>query len=187
LFFLALTPVNFRAGRMPFVFFASLSLIAVIGLLWLFTHDVSSQESRLIFIAFILLSLWLMHKGVSTERVIILGSAFATLHIGLGAYFGQGIFSPRVNWLYLIPILMFHIDGRRAGLWWGGVVLLVFLVAVFNVASWVYAHPTSPQLVHNVNASAAPQDPAEVERCQVPEFAKKIGHEQQWKLHNGCQ
>jgi hypothetical protein len=73
------------------------------------------------------------------------------------------------------------------GSWVQGVVLLVFLVAVFNVASWVYAHPTSPPLVHNVNASAAPQDPAEVERCRVPEFAKKIGHEQQWKLHNGCQ
>ena len=73
------------------------------------------------------------------------------------------------------------------GSWVQGVVLLVFLVAVFNVASWVYAHPTSPPLVHNVNASVAPQDPAEIERCRVPEFAKKIGHEQQWKLHNGCQ
>jgi hypothetical protein len=73
------------------------------------------------------------------------------------------------------------------GSWVQGVVLLVFLVAVFNVASWVNAHPTSAPLVHNVNASAAPQDPAEVERCRVPEFAKKIGHEQQWKLHNGCQ
>jgi hypothetical protein len=73
------------------------------------------------------------------------------------------------------------------GSWVQGVVLLVFLVAVINVASWVYAHPTSPPLVHNVNASVTPQDPAEIERCRVPEFAKKIGHEQQWKLHNGCQ
>jgi hypothetical protein len=38
-----------------------------------------------------------------------------------------------------------------------------------------------------VSATVAPLDPAEVERCKVPEFAKKIGHEQQWKLHNGCQ
>lgn len=27
---------------------------------------------------------------------------------------------------------------------------------------------------------------AEAERCQVPAFAKAIGHEAQWKLHNGC-
>ena len=29
-------------------------------------------------------------------------------------------------------------------------------------------------------------DPAEAARCQVPEFAKAIGHEAMWKLHNGC-
>ena len=29
-------------------------------------------------------------------------------------------------------------------------------------------------------------DPAEVERCKVPEFAKAIGHEEKWKLHNNC-
>lgn len=28
--------------------------------------------------------------------------------------------------------------------------------------------------------------PAEAERCRVPAFAKAIGHEAQWKLHNGC-
>ena len=27
---------------------------------------------------------------------------------------------------------------------------------------------------------------AEVERCQVPAFAKAIGHEAMWKQHNGC-
>jgi hypothetical protein len=68
-----------------------------------------------------------------------------------------------------------------------GAVLAVFLVAVFNVAGWVYSHPTSQQVVQDASATAVPQDPAEVERCKVPEFAKKIGHEQQWKLHNGCQ
>jgi hypothetical protein len=37
-------------------------------------------------------------------------------------------------------------------------------------------------------ASAAPATPsaAEAERCKVPEFAKAIGHEQKWKMHNGC-
>lgn len=27
---------------------------------------------------------------------------------------------------------------------------------------------------------------ADAERCQVPAFARMIGHEAQWKLHNGC-
>jgi hypothetical protein len=29
-------------------------------------------------------------------------------------------------------------------------------------------------------------DPAEAERCKVPDFAKAIGHEEKWKLHNNC-
>jgi hypothetical protein len=73
------------------------------------------------------------------------------------------------------------------GTWVQGAVLAVFLVAVFIVAGWVYGHPGSQQVISGAGASTAPQDPAEAERCKVPEFAKKIGHEQQWKLHNGCQ
>jgi hypothetical protein len=73
------------------------------------------------------------------------------------------------------------------GTWMQGAVLAVFLVAVFYVAGWVYAHPSSKQAGQDLSATPAPQDPAEAERCKVPEFAKKIGHEQQWKLHNGCQ
>ena len=33
------------------------------------------------------------------------------------------------------------------------------------------------------NASA---DAAEQERCKVPDFAKAMGHEEKWKLHNNC-
>lgn len=74
------------------------------------------------------------------------------------------------------------------GTWAQVLVFLVFLVAVFNVASWVYDHPTSPRTETGVATTSSPsQDAIEVERCTVPEFAKKIGHEQQWKLHNGCQ
>ena len=72
------------------------------------------------------------------------------------------------------------------GTWRQGLVLIVFLLIVFNVAGWVYEHPTSSQALPNGKVSANPQDPVEVERCKVPEFVKKIGHEQQWKLHNGC-
>lgn len=73
------------------------------------------------------------------------------------------------------------------GTWRQGLVVMVFSLIVFNVAGWVYDHPTSSPVLPTVNTSATSHDPAEVDRCKVPEFAKKIGHEQQWKLHNGCQ
>ena len=84
-------------------------------------------------------------------------------------------------------VCCFNPPPGAGGTWLQGAVLAVFLVAVFNVAGWVYAHPTSSKLVQELSPSAESQNPAEAERCKVPEFAKKIGHEQQWKLHNGCQ
>jgi hypothetical protein len=84
-------------------------------------------------------------------------------------------------------VCSFSPPSGAGGTWLQGAVLAVFLVAVFNVGGWVYSHPTSQQAAQGVSATVAPLDPAEVERCKVPEFAKKIGHEQQWKLHNGCQ
>jgi Domain of unknown function (DUF4395) len=38
----------------------------------------------------------------------------------------------------------------------------------------------------SANAAAGTIDPAEAERCKVPDFAKAIGHEEKWKLHNNC-
>ena len=48
-------------------------------------------------------------------------------------------------------------------------------------------HATTPQpRSADVAIQPMPRSPAEEERCRVPEFAKKMGHEEKWKLHNGC-
>ena len=66
--------------------------------------------------------------------------------------------------------------------------VLVFAGVVVALAQWVYG--TAPQTAAPAvpaPTSATPVDPAEAERCKVPEFAKAIGHEEMWKLHNHCQ
>ena len=76
------------------------------------------------------------------------------------------------------------------GVQWG--VLVLFLMAVTGVAQWVYrTAPAEPHLVAmpgpaSPASATAPVDAAEAERCKVPEFAKRIGHEDKWKLHNNC-
>jgi hypothetical protein len=74
-------------------------------------------------------------------------------------------------------------------------VLLGFALAVLGGARWVShnAMPTPAQWQSPPASSSAPAadpaqatDPAELARCKVPEFAKAIGHEAMWKLHNGC-
>jgi hypothetical protein len=37
-----------------------------------------------------------------------------------------------------------------------------------------------------IKPAARATSAAQAERCQVPAFAKAIGHEAMWKLHNGC-
>ncbi len=68
-------------------------------------------------------------------------------------------------------------------------IVALFVLTVAALAQWVYS--TAPlrqvQIPQATSAApAAPSDPAEVERCKVPEFAKALGHEQMWKLHNNC-
>ncbi len=68
-------------------------------------------------------------------------------------------------------------------------IVVVFAVAVGAIAQWVYHTAPAPGV--RLEAPAAgptsmPIDPAEAERCKVPEFAKALGHEEKWKLHNNC-
>ena len=68
-------------------------------------------------------------------------------------------------------------------------IVALFVLTVAALAQWVYS--TTPlrqvQIPQATSAApAAPSDPAEVERCKVPEFAKALGHEQMWKLHSNC-
>jgi hypothetical protein len=68
-------------------------------------------------------------------------------------------------------------------------ILLVFAGGVVAIAQWVYNSPAqklSPDLQAGTATASAPVDPAEAERCKVPDFAKALGHEDNWKLHNHC-
>jgi Domain of unknown function (DUF4395) len=64
----------------------------------------------------------------------------------------------------------------------------LFAVLVGGIAQWVYS--TGPQsarpMERSATATPATMDPAEIERCKVPDFAKALGHEEKWKLHNNC-
>jgi hypothetical protein len=69
------------------------------------------------------------------------------------------------------------------------VIVIAFAMAVGTIAQWVYS--TAPKRAAEFETPVvvqpiAPIDPAEAERCKIPDFAKAIGHEEKWKLHNNC-
>jgi len=65
-------------------------------------------------------------------------------------------------------------------------VLAIFGLGLWAVAHQVYAPGPAPVVAVPAAAPAPAVDAAEAERCKVPEFAKAIGHEEMWKLHNNC-
>ena len=67
-------------------------------------------------------------------------------------------------------------------------ILIAFIALVGSASVWIAA---SQPLADGPRAHAAAMpeesaDAAEAERCKVPEFAKAMGHEDKWKLHNNC-
>jgi hypothetical protein len=63
-------------------------------------------------------------------------------------------------------------------------ILVAFAALLAGVAQWV--KHTQPPGAAAAPVSAPEGDAAEAERCKVPDFAKALGHEEMWKLHNNC-
>jgi hypothetical protein len=71
------------------------------------------------------------------------------------------------------------------------VIVMGFAGLVVISAQWVYSASGGtgrlmPATKTDRITPTTPMDPAEAERCNVPDFAKAMGHEEKWKLHNNC-
>jgi hypothetical protein len=62
----------------------------------------------------------------------------------------------------------------------------VFVVALTSGQIAGPGPPAAPLNTTALSATPAPVDAAQAQRCKVPEFAKALGHEDKWKLHNNC-
>lgn len=71
----------------------------------------------------------------------------------------------------------------RASQW--AVLLVVVALSVVS-ARWVVENTPRPLVTQGAPDGRWAGQAAETERCKVPAFAKAIGHEAQWKRHNGC-
>jgi Domain of unknown function (DUF4395) len=68
-------------------------------------------------------------------------------------------------------------------------VVISSILALVGIFQWVgrtgsasFAQTTQAQKPVTANSGAQ----SDTERCKVPDFAKAIGHEEKWKLHNNC-
>jgi len=67
-----------------------------------------------------------------------------------------------------------------------GLLVVVFLAVLGVAANAMIDRNAESNMTVTEAAQSASVDPAEAERCKVPDFAKAMGHEEKWKLHNNC-
>jgi Domain of unknown function (DUF4395) len=137
---------------------------------------------------------WLM---LSCMVCLVLMFFESALGICIGCWLYGRIFKKPPNMVCAGDVCSYTPEPKAGGKWWQGAVLLGFAVLMGGIATQLPTHHAYPPQ----GAFPAGQDPlfdapmptapivpsAEQERCKVPEFAKAIGHEKQWKLHNNCQ
>jgi hypothetical protein len=77
-------------------------------------------------------------------------------------------------------------DHRVQTCWPQGLVVLAFLGVVAAAAQGLEPSTSRSRVASPAHEPAASLDSADAQLCQVPEFAKAIGHEEMWKRHNNC-
>ena len=126
-----LIPPMMREGKMLLIFVFGLFCIVSIASLGWITPSLASPESRYGAIAVISLALLLLNLGLSVGWGLAFVATYIAADVTWASWSSQGILSPRINWLYLIPILMFQMVGRLAGWVSAGLITLIFVVMSF--------------------------------------------------------
>lgn len=69
-------------------------------------------------------------------------------------------------------------------------IIVLSIITTVGIFQWVYSTgASSPLQISQASKPSTfyPSKQSDVDRCKVPAFAKIIGHEEKWKLHNHCQ
>jgi len=136
--FIELLPPRMRESRMLFVYCIGLVFIFSIIMLGILTPSLASVESRYGGITAISLTLILLTLGMPLNIGLSLVAVYIAADVTWAAWCSQGLYSPRIHWLFIIPILMSQMVGRRAGWLWTGIISLLFIfMAVATHQSWL--------------------------------------------------
>ena len=128
-------PRRFREGKLPYAFmFAWL----VVVILLVFTVISPYANAHLLFLPMVGVLLGLMvavQLGLGLVPAVHIGTSAGLVLILLATWHAGGVFSPRLGWMLMLPLLPFYIHGRRAGMVWAGVVLVAQSAMAWFTAS----------------------------------------------------
>ena len=111
-------PKRYQLGKMPYVFFFVVVVIAV-----LLTYAVFSPYSyaNVIFSSFaacLFALLVMVNRGFSLNWATHLATGLWALILFYAAWSSGGVYSPRLAWMLILPLTPFYVISRRAGIFW---------------------------------------------------------------------
>lgn len=136
-------PKRFQEGRLPYLFFIVWVLIGVMVILAYITPYPNGVPVPLAFACVLLILQLLFIWGMPFTVAANLGLLAALSQVSYAAWMSGGIFSPRMAWMTVIPLIPFYAVGRKSGLGWLGVVLCdVLLMSYVTWQGWLPDNPT---------------------------------------------
>ena len=131
----AFFPSRFREGKMPYVF---VFVWLVIGILLVFSAISPYPNAPWMFLPMVGLLLGLMvavQRGLGLAPAVHTGTTAGLVLVLLATWAAGGVFSPRLGWMLMLPLLPFYVIGRRAGMVWTGIVLAAQLSMAWLTAN----------------------------------------------------
>ena len=136
-------PMRFSEGRMPYLFFLVIIMIIAMLLIALVTPYDSGVPVPLGFAVVLVVLLVAFSKGMPMPVAVHIGVIAGLTQVTYAGWMSGGIFSPRLAWYTLIPLIPFYAISRRAGLFW--LMVVMALLGGLSYATWhgwLPPHPT---------------------------------------------
>ncbi|WP_297725582.1 ATP-binding protein [Limnohabitans sp. Rim8] len=143
-------PQAFRLGKMPYLFvFEVLIILVAFGFAPIDPNPQTAMSSIFLGLA-VIVHLVLTSRGMplsQTTHLTCLICLGPLLHM---VWFSGGVWSPRLTWLLVLPVIPFYIISPRAGYVWLGVVFAAQIgVAVCTAQGWLFPAQLSDEAQFN--------------------------------------
>lgn len=136
-------PARFRQGRMPYLFCLVVIMVIAMLLLALVTPYNSGIPVPLAFALVLVALVVAFSYGMPMPVAVHIGVIAGLTQVTYAGWMSGGIFSPRLAWYTLIPLVPFYAISRRAGLFW--LMVVMALLGGMSYATWhgwLPPHPT---------------------------------------------
>ena len=136
-------PQRVRHGRLPYLFCLVIIMIIAMVVVAMVTPYSNGIPVPMAFACVLLFLLIAFSLGMPMPLAVHIGAIAGLIQVTYAGWVSGGIFSPRLAWYTLMPLIPFYAISRRAGLFWLAVILAMLGgMSYATWQGWLPPHPT---------------------------------------------